>query len=70
MFTSEFNVESREETQPLPNIMICHNGYHFEAARKFIPNSWTFLYTNKYLITNLETLRIQKELAARRSKQN
>jgi hypothetical protein len=48
-----------------PIVMVCSNGFSFVTTSSLTPNTYSFMFTNKYLITTLNTIRLQKEMATR-----
>jgi hypothetical protein len=46
-------------------IIVCGNGKWFRSAQTLTTNSSTFMYMNKSIITTMDVLRLQQQLAAR-----
>jgi hypothetical protein len=46
-------------------IIVCGNGKCFRSTPSLSANSFTFMYINKYAITTMDIIRIQREMIAR-----
>jgi len=46
-------------------ILLCGNGKCFRSTPSLSANSYTFMFANKYVITTMDVLRIQREMVAR-----
>ena len=42
-------------------LIVCGNGKCFRSAQTFTTNTCTFMYTNKSILTTMDTLRIQQQ---------
>jgi len=49
----------------IPIVIVCYGGFSFVTTNSLTSNTQTFMYSNKNLITTLDTLRLQKEMMAR-----
>jgi hypothetical protein len=54
----------------IPIVIVCSGGFSFVTTNSLTSNTHTFMYANKYLITTLDTIRLQKEMMARNAMKN
>ena len=46
----------------IPIVIVCSNGFSFVTTNLLSSNTNTFMYSNKCLLTTMDTMRLQKEM--------
>jgi hypothetical protein len=49
------------DTEP---IIIVYSGKYFRSTYSLTPNSWTFMFTNKNLLTTMDIINVQQKMIA------